>query len=292
MTLLLQVLVSGLAAGVVYGLIALGFSLVYRTSRVINFFQGDLAMLAAYIAYNFVRLGWARLLSSIIGVIGAGLAAGIFELIALRPLYRRPGAVAILGTVGFAIVLEAGMRLTWGSLPLSVPPVVSMTPLQVGKVAITPLQIAMIVVGLLTAGLLALVIDKTRVGRAMRGCAQDPEVVALFGVNVSLLYLASFVVGGLVAGIAGILVVPTLGMTPNGGLNLSVLGFSAAVLGGLGSVGGALAGGVVIGVVTDLVAVYVSSGYANGIAFLIMAAILLIRVRGLFGDEIEAVRNV
>lgn len=292
MTLLLQVLVSGLAAGVVYGLVALGFSLVYRTSRVINFAQGDLAMLAAYIAYSFVRLGWSILVSSIIGVIGAGLAAGIFERIALRPLYRRPGAVAILGTVGFAIVLEASMRLTWGSLPLSLPAIVSTTPWQVDKVAITPLQITMIVVGLLTAGLLALVIGKTRVGRAMRGCAQDPEVVVLFGVNVDLLYFASFVIGGLVAGIAGILVIPTLGMTPNGGLNLSVLGFSAAVLGGLGSVGGALAGGIVIGVITDLVAVYVSSGYANGFAFLIMAAILLVRVRGLFGDEIEAVRKV
>ncbi len=292
MTLLLQAVVSGLSAGVVYGLIALGFSLVYRTSRVINFAQGDFAVLAAYIAYSCLQLGWSTLLSSIVGVLGAGVVAGIFERLALRPLYSRPGVVAILGTVGISIVLEACMRLTWGSLPLSLPAVVPTSAWHLGGVAVTPLQVTMIVVGLGVAGVLVLLIDRTRAGRAMRACAQDPEVVVLFGVNADRFYFASFMIGGVVAGIAGILVIPTLGITPSGGLNLSVLGFSAAVLGGLGSLGGALAGGVVIGVVTNLVAVYVSSAYASGFAFLIMAAILLVRVRGLFGDEIEAVRQV
>lgn len=292
MTLLLQVLVSGIAAGMVYGLIALGFSLVYRTSRVINFAQGDLAVLAAYLAYTFIAIGVPVVPACVLGAIGTALVAGVLERVALRPLYRRAGVVAILGTVGLAIVLEACMRLIWGSLPLSLPAPVSTTPWQIGGVALTPLQLAMVLAGIVVAVLTVILIGRTRVGRAMRGCAQDPGVVVLFGINVDLLYFSSYVVGALVAGIAGVLVVPTLGLTPSGGLNLSVLGFSAAVLGGLGSVTGALVGGVVIGVVTDVIAVYVSSGYATGFSFLIMAVILLIRVRGLFGDEIEAVRQV
>lgn len=290
--LILQVLISGLAAGVVYALIALGFSLVYRTSRVINFAQGDFAVLAAYIAYTLATVGLPTVLACVLGVIGGAVVAGVLERLALRPLYRRPGVVAILGTVGLAIVLEAVMRLIWGALPQTLPAVASTTPWLVGGIAITPLQVTMIVVGLAVAVALALIISRTRVGRAMRGCAQDPEVVVLFGINVDVLYLTSYVVGAVIAGIAGVLIVPTLGLAPSSGLNLSVLGFSAAVLGGLGSVSGALVGGVVIGVVTDVVAVYVSSGYSTGVAFAIMAVILLVRVRGLFGDEIEAVRQV
>ena len=292
MTLLLQVVVSGLAAGMVYALIALGFSLVYRTSRVINFAQGDFALLTAYLAYSMIAAGLPVVLACIIAVIGGAVIAGVLERVALRPLYRRPGVVAILGTVGIAIVLEAVMRLIWGALPTTLPAVASTSPWLIGGIAITPLQVTMIAVGLVVAIVLSVTISRTRAGRAMRGCAQDPEVVALFGINVDLLYLASYVIGALIAGIGGVLIVPTLGLTPTAGLNLSVLGFSAAVLGGLGSVTGALVGGVVIGIVTDVVAVYLSSGYSTGVAFLIMAVILLVRVRGLFGDEIEAVREV
>jgi branched-chain amino acid transport system permease protein len=292
MTLLVQALVSGLAAGVAYGLIALGFSLVYRTSRVINFAQGDLAVLAAYIAYSCLQLGFPIIIACAVGVVGTGVVAGVLERVALRPLYKRSGVVAILCTVGLSIVLEACMRLVWGSLPLSLPPVASSRPWQIFGVAVTPLQVAMVVSGLVVAVLLTIVVERTRAGRAMRGCAQDSEVMVLFGVNVDVLYCASFVVGGLVAGVAGVLVMPTLGLSADAGLNLSVLGFSAAVLGGLGSLRGALAGGVLIGVVTNVATVYVSSSYANGFAYLIMGAILLVRVRGIFGDEIEAVRQV
>lgn len=292
MTLLLQVLISGLAAGIVYGLIALGFSLVYRTSRVINFAQGDFAVLAGYLAFTLISVGMPTVLACLIAILGTAVVAAVLERVALRPLYRRPGVVAILGTVGLAIVLEAAMRLIWGALPQTLPAVASTSPWQVGGIAITPLQVTMIVVGLLVAGALSLAISRTRIGRAMRGCAQDPEVVVLFGINVDLLYLASYAMGAVIAGIGGVLIIPTIGLTPSSGLNLSVLGFSAAVLGGLGSVTGALVGGVLIGIVTDVVAVYISTGYANGVAYLIMAAILLVRVRGLFGDEIEAVRQV
>lgn len=292
MTLLLQVVVSGLAAGMVYALIALGFSLVYRTSRVINFAQGDFALLTAYLAYSLIAAGLPVALACIIGVIGGAVIAGVLERVALRPLYRRPGVVAILGTVGIAIVLEAVMRLIWGALPKTLPAVASTSPWLIGGAAITPLQVTMIAVGLVVAVVLSVVISRTRAGRAMRGCAQDPEVVALFGINVDMLYLASYVIGAVIAGIGGVLIVPTVGLTPTAGLNLSVLGFSAAVLGGLGSVTGAIVGGAVIGIVTDIVAVYVSSAYSTGVAFLIMAVILLVRVRGLFGDEIEAVREV
>lgn len=292
MTIFAETIVSGIAAGAVYVLIALGFSLIYRTSRVINFAQGDLAMLGAYIAYSAHSAGLPLGLAMLVGVLAIGALAAVAERVILRPLYGRPLVVAILATVALAVAIEGAIQLIWGSQPLSLPSLVSQSPWHVAGVAITPTDAA--IFGIAFAVVLPLLwfIGATRTGRAMRGCAQDREVVTLFGVNPARMYSVSFILGGLLAGLAGVLIAPTVGLTSSGGLDLSAVGFSAAVLGGLGSLPGAIVGGVLISVVVNLAAVYVSSGYSNGFAYLLMMLVLLIRVRGLMGDDIEAVRQV
>jgi branched-chain amino acid transport system permease protein len=292
MTLLIQTLASGVAAGAVYALIAVGFSLIYKTTRIINLAQGDLAILGGYLSYTYLRVGLPLPVALIAGVLSTGVAAAVIERVALRPLYKRPLAIPILCTVGIAVLLESTMQLIWGSLPLFLPPVASTTPWHVEGIAITPLQVVMFAIATASAIGLLLGIGRTRIGRAMRGCAEDAEVTSLFGVNPDRMYLLAFTVGGLLAGLAGILIVPTIGLLPSSGLNLSVIGFSAAVLGGLGSLPGAILGGVLISILVNVTEVYVSSNYAYGVVYLIMAVVLLVRVRGLLGDDLEAVRRI
>lgn len=292
MTILIQAVISGIAAGAVYALIALGFSLIYKTTRIINLAQGDLAILGGYLSLTFVRLGWPLPAALAAGILATGLVTAVIERVAMRPLYRRPLAIPILCTVGLAVVLESVMQLVWGSVPLALPAIASNSPWDIGGIAVTPEQVLILGVGLAVAVLLLFVVDATRLGRAMRGTAADAEVVSLFGINSDRMYLASFAFGGVLAGIAGVLIVPQIGLLPNRGLDLSVFGFSAAVLGGLGSLPGAILGGVVIAILVNLTEVYVNAGYASGLTYVVMACVLLIRVRGILGDDLEAVRQV
>lgn len=292
MSIFVQTLVSGIAAGSVYALIAVGFSLIYKTTRIINLAQGDLAILGGYLSYSFVRAGLPLAVALAAGVVCTGLLTAVVERLALRPLYRRPLAIPILCTVGLAVTIESVIQLIWGGLPLSLPPVASTVPWHIAGISITPAQVVIFVIAIAIAVALLFGIDRTRLGRAMRGCAEDAEVVTLFGVNADRMYLIAFALGGLLAGLAGILIVPLIGLLPTRGLDLTVLGFSAAILGGLGSLPGAILGGVLIAIVVNVIEVYVSSDYAYGFAYLIMAVVLLVRVRGLLGDDLEAVRRV
>jgi len=290
--ILIQTLISGAAAGAVYALIALGFTLIYKTTRIINLAQGDLAILGAYISLTFVRIGLPVPLALLAGIICTGIVTALLERVALRPLYRRPLAIPILCTIGIAVTLESVMQVVWGSLPLALPAMASSTPWNIGGVAITPEQVVIFAAAIVVAVILLVLVDSTRLGRAMRGTAADAEVVSLFGVNTDLTYLASFAIGGLLAGIAGVLIVPTIGLLPSRGLDLSIFGFSAAVLGGLGSLPGAILGGVLIAILVNLMQVYVSPSYASGVTYVLMGIVLLIRVRGILGDDLEAVRQV
>jgi branched-chain amino acid transport system permease protein len=288
----MQALVSGIAAGAAYSLVALGFSLIYRTTRVLNFAQGDLAALAGYIALAAVGTGMPLLVAMLLGVLATAALTGVIERLALRPLYRRPVVLAILATVGLSVLLQSGLQLTWGSTPLLLDSIAPGDPWRIAGISITPAQLVIIVIGVALSGALLWAIDFTKLGRAMRGCAQDPYAVSLLGVSPDRMYFGSFVIGGLLAGVAGILVMPEIGLLPTRGLNLTVIGFAAAVFGGLGSLPGAVLGGTVIAILINLVAVYVSPDYSMGVAYLIIIGVLLFRVRGLLGDDIEAVRTV
>ena len=292
MSVLAQAIVSAIAAGAVYGLIAIGFSLTYRTTRVLNFAQGDLAVFAGYVAYSLLDFGLPFPFALIGGILASGVMAGLLDRLVLQYLYARKIVFPILSTLGFSIVLQSSMQLVWKSLPLSLPSIASQQAFLVGDIAIAPSAVAIFVVGIAASGVALWAIDVTRIGRAMRGCAQDREMTSLLGVNPRMMYFIAIVASGLLAGLAGVLITPLIGLTPFRGLGLSVVGFLASILGGLGSLVGALVGGMLVSVLITLAGTYLSSTYAYGLAYLLMGLVLVVRVRGLFGDEIEAVRQV
>ncbi|MGH7071907.1 MAG: branched-chain amino acid ABC transporter permease [Acetobacteraceae bacterium] len=292
MTILIQSLVSALAAGAVYGLIAIGFSLTYRTTRALNFAQGDLAVLGSYVTYSLYTAGLPLIAACAGGILASGGVAALLDRLVLRYLYSRSLLFAILSTLGFSIVLESVMQLIWGSVPLVLPSLASQKAFLVAGIALTPSAIVIFAIALVASLGTMWVIDTTKWGRAMRGCAQDPEVTSLLGVNPGIMYLAALVASGLLAGLGGVLITPVVGLIPVRGLDLTIVGLLAAILGGLASLQGAIAGGMLVSILITLTATYLSSGYANALAYVLMGLVVIIRVRGLFGDEIEAVRRI
>lgn len=292
MIILIQSLVSAIAAGAVYGLIAIGFSLTYRTTRALNFAQGDLAVFSGYVAYSLHEMGLPLVMAFVGGILAAGGVAALLDRLVLRYLYSRSLLFAILSTLGFSIALESAIQLVWGSIPLVLPSIASQRAFMMGGIAITPSAITIFTVALVASLGTLWVIDTTKLGRAMRGCAQDPEVTSLLGVNPGMMYLAALVASGLLAGLGGVLITPVVGLIPARGLDLTIVGLLAAILGGLASLEGAIVGGMLVSVLITLTATYLSSGYANALAYLLMGLVVIVRVRGLFGDEIEAVRRV
>lgn len=291
MSTFVQTVVAGIAAGAVYGLLGAGFSLAYRTTGIINFAHGDVAILGAYVAYSVYGWGAPLVVAALAGVCAGGAMGMLIERGVMRPLYGRPVVAAILATVGVSVVLESLIQLVWGSLPLTLPSLASASPWHLGSVAFSPAQLVLLVVALIVAAVV-LAIDRTRIGRAMRACAQDRGVVVLLGIAPTKLYLIAFGMAGALAGLAGVLITPTIGLVPSRGIDLSVLGFAAAVLGGLGSASGALLGGVLIAVLQNLAAIYVSANYSTAVTYVTIVLVLLVRVRGLMGDDLETVRRV
>jgi branched-chain amino acid transport system permease protein len=292
LSVLIQAIVSAIAAGAVYGLIAVGTSLTYKTTRVVNFAQGDIAVFAGYVAYSLSQFGLPLVAALLGGIIASGAVAAFLDRVVLRPLYSRRIVFAILSTLGFSVALESVIQLVWGSMPLTLSSIASQKAITVSGVAVAPSAVAIVAVGIATSLATISVIERSKLGRAMRGCAQDREMASLLGVNPGVANFIAVTASGLLAGLGGVLITPLIGLTPTGGLTLSILAFFAAVLGGLGSLVGAMVGGMLVSLLLTLGTVYLSSTFASALAYLLMGVVLLIRVQGLFGDEIETVRQV
>jgi branched-chain amino acid transport system permease protein len=291
MTILLQTIVSGIVAGGVYGLLGLGLSITYKTTGIVNFAHGTIALFGGYIAYALYHAHTPLALAALGGVVGAGGASVLMERLVLLPLYGKSLMSAILATFGVATVLTSITQLIWGSISLSLPSLASTNAWQLG-IALSPEDLSTLLVAIAISAGLVLATERSRVGRALRACAQDGEMTSLLGIPTRRLYLISFSVAGLTAGVAGVLISPEIGLAPSNGMLLTVPAFAAAVLGGLGSLPGAMVGGILIGIVNNLTAVYISSSYADVVGYIAIGMVLLVRVRGLFGDELESVRSV
>jgi branched-chain amino acid transport system permease protein len=291
---LLQQLVNGVAWGSIYALIALGYTMVYGVLKLINFAHGEVYMVGAMTGFYTARaLGAAdqpsgvalavTLLSAM--VVCAALGATI-ERVAYRPLRRAPRLAPLITAIGVSLLLQNGGQLVLGADPKFFPPLLaSSEALRVGALAVSNIQLAVLGTALALMAALQAVVNRTRVGRAMRAVALDPDAAALMGVPVDRIILITFVLGSALAGAAGILVgLSNPKIDPLMGLLPGLKAFVAAVLGGIGSIPGAMVGGMLLGVTETLVAGYLSSTYRDAIAFVILIAILLYRPTGLFGS--------
>ena len=281
------ILLAGLTNGSVYGLVGLSISLIYGTTRVINFAQGEFVMLGVMSAILFMVTYSLPLLPSIAAIIGVVLVGALaLELGVYRPLTRRgaPPLTIMIGTLAAAIIATGGALLIWGPLQLYVPNVLSLEAMRIGPLISNAQQIAIIVMFIVLLLLTWLLLYRTSFGLCVRATGVNPRVALLMGIRSQRIVRFGFMFSALISGIVGLLVGPLLGGQVGMGVTLTVKGFVAAILGGLGGPFAAAAGGVMIAIVEALVAGYGSSLYAEPIIFALILLVLFFRPYGILGD--------
>jgi branched-chain amino acid transport system permease protein len=298
MSFFFQELVNGVTTGALYSLIALGFSMVYGVLKLLNFAHGDLYMVGAYIGFFVIQwFGGAQhltiavpLLLVIMFVLAAGLVGGLgvaIERFAYRPLRDAPRIAPLITAIGVSFFLESSALLLFGAQyrVYNTADFISLSSgIQIGSVTIDSVQILVLVLGVLLMTGLQLLVNRTRLGRQMRAVAADREAAEMLGINVNFVITATFFLGSALAGVAGIMggllfnqVTSTIGFIAG------LKAFTAAVVGGIGSIPGAMLGGLFIGVAESFVTGYISSTYSNLIVFGILIVVMLLRPSGLLG---------
>jgi len=289
----LQQVLNGIAWGSIYALIALGYTMVYGVLKLINFAHGEIYMVGAMAGYYTAHaLGFATepSLTGLFSVLLLSMAAcallgAAIERVAYRPLRSAPRLASLITAIGISLLLQNGGQLLFGADPKFFPALVtSRVALRAGTVAVSNIQLIVLGTAVVLMVGLELVVMRTRFGRAMRAVSVDAPAAALMGVPVDRVISGTFMLGSALAAAAGILVgLSNPKIDPLMGLMPGLKAFVAAVLGGIGSIPGAMVGGLLLGVVETLVSAYLSSTYRDAIAFVILIAILLYRPTGLFG---------
>lgn len=288
MDFFLQLLFAGISRGAVYALIAHGFNVTYWTLRVVNFAHGSFLMIAVMLSLAAHKAGVPLVVALVVGISSTAVLVGVLERVSVRPVLRFPGGMGwIVSTLGAGIVLQALATLLWGAQATAFPPVVfdSTDYVRVLGVQLSAQLLLVLVAALAVMIALEVVMRRTLWGKVFRATAFDPDCARLRGIPVRRVVTASFVLSGALAGLAGVLIAPVTGIDPAFGIDLMLKGFVAAVVGGMGSSIGALAGGAVVGVIELLVGGYVSSSARNAVAFLLLIVILVVRPTGLFGKR-------
>jgi len=298
MSFFFQELVNGVTTGALYALVALGFSMVYGVLKLLNFAHGDLYMVGAYIGFFVIQwFGGAQhlsiavpLLLVIMFVLAAGLVGGLgvaIERFAYRPLRDAPRIAPLITAIGVSFFLESSALLLFGAQyrVYNTADFISLSSgIQIGSVTIDSVQILVLVLGVVLMAGLQLLVNRTRLGRQMRAVAADREAAEMLGINVNFVITATFFLGSALAGVAGIMggllfnqVTSTIGFIAG------LKAFTAAVVGGIGSIPGAMLGGLVIGLAESFVTGYISSTYSNLIVFGLLIVVMLLRPSGLLG---------
>jgi len=267
----LQQILNGLVLGSIYALIALGYTMVYGIMGLINFAHGEVVMFGAMVTITVM-----------------------IERVAYRPLRNAPKLAPLITAIGLSIVLQQAAILIWGRNYIPFPPILSHDTIDVFGATITQLQVGIVVLCIaLMAGLLV-VVEKTKLGRAMRATSQNPAVAGLMGVNVNTIVSATFVMGSALGAIAGVMVATNYDQAHYYmGFMIGLKAFTAAVLGGIGNLGGAVAGGILLGIIESLGAGYIGdltggflgSHYQDIFAFMVLIAVLIFRPSGLLGEK-------
>jgi branched-chain amino acid transport system permease protein len=296
----LQQLLNGIAWGSIYALIALGYTMVYGVLKLINFAHGEVYMVGAMTGYYAAhQLGFAAE-PSLVGLVAVLLLSmttcaalgAVIERVAYRPLRTAPRLASLITAIGISLLLQNGGQLLFGADPKFFPSLVTAREVvRAGSLAISNIQLFVFGTAMFLMVGLEVVVMRTRFGRAMRAVSVDAPAAALMGVPVDRVISGTFMLGSALAAAAGILVgLSNPKIDPLMGLLPGLKAFVAAVLGGIGSIPGAMVGGLLLGVVETMVSAYLSSTYRDAIAFVILIAILLYRPTGLFGTgQVEKV---
>jgi branched-chain amino acid transport system permease protein len=297
--MLLQQLINGLTLGAVYALIALGYTMVYGILELINFAHGEIYMLGAYLGIIFLgfftavgltasNLPLSLLLTVALTIIFSAAYGFAMEKTAYKPLRSAPRLSPLISAIGVSIFLQNYVMLTQGATDKVFPQKFGDAGFHFLNVNITYLQAVIIAVSALLMLMLHLFIQKTRMGKAMRATAQDRTMASLVGINVDIIISATFVIGAGLAAVAGIMVAAYYGLVNYYiGYTAGIKAFTAAVLGGIGSIPGAMIGGIALGLIESAGAAYISSEYKDAYAFLILIVILLIKPSGMLGKTTE-----
>ncbi len=282
----IQTAVGGLAIGCIYSLVALGISMIIRATEIQHFAQGELLMIGAFAGLSSIWLGSLPfILVLLVGMVGGGVVAAIIEIVAYRPLRTRsvPLINVIIATLAVSIVLQNGARLIWGSEPLRYPALFSSAGVSVLGAPVAPQMIWIVALGLTMMVALQLFFRFTRLGLAMQAAAQDPQTAQLMGISVTRVATVTFAIAGLMAGGAGVLLGSLFFASFAMGFGVAIKAFVAATLGGLGSVTGAMVGGLLFGLIETFGALVISTAYKDALGMIVLIAVLLLAPSGLFG---------
>jgi branched-chain amino acid transport system permease protein len=299
MAFFFQELVNGITTGALYSLVALGFSMVYGVLKLLNFAHGDLYMIGAYVGFFVIQ--WfggpsaltipVPLLLLVMFVLAAGLVGGLgvaIERFAYRPLRDAPRIAPLITAIGISFFLENAALLLFGAQfrVYNTADFISLSSgIQIGSVTIDSVQIMVLVLGLVLMVGLRELVNRTKLGKQMRAVAADREAAEMMGINVNFTISATFFLGSALAGVAGVMggllfnqVTPTIGFV------VGLKAFTAAVVGGIGSIPGAMLGGLLIGVAESMITGYISSTYTNLLVFALLIVVMLVRPSGLLGQ--------
>ena len=287
----LQYLINGVSIGAVYAIIALGYTMVYGIAKMLNFAHGDVIMVGAYMSFSVTTyLGLPTVAGIAVAVLVCTLLGMLIEGLAYKPLRGVPSLAVLITAIGVSYFLQNAAQLIWGAAPKNFTSLVTMKPIMLfnGSLVITGEAILTVVVSALVMIGLTLFTNKTRTGKAMRAVSEDRDAAQLLGINVNRTISTTFAIGAALAAIAGVLLcstVPTL--QPTTGSMPGIRAFTAAVFGGIGSIPGAMLGGILLGIIETFAKAYISTQFSDAIVFSVLVIILLVKPTGLLGKQIQ-----
>lgn len=284
MTILTQVL-NGLQLGSIYALVALGYTMVYGIILLLNFAHGDIIMVGAYLSWvAMASLGLHPALAAVLAVVGCTLLGVLIDKVAYAPLRNAPRLSILITAIGVSYFLENGAQLIFGADAKVVPPFVDAPNIVVGDAQFSVIAVITIAVTVVSTAVLTFLVQKTKLGKAMRAVSEDMGAARLMGINVNTTISFTFAVGSALAGIGAILYSMAYSQaTPTMGIMLGTKAFVAAVLGGIGSIPGAVLGGLLVGAAEVLVSAVGLSVWKDAVVFVLLIIVLIVRPTGILG---------